>query len=109
MLDNIQHLTFIDFLLVFLRDKLFALELCNLLFTSWATYWFTNRHLLYDLLSEAIDMDLMETVSSLQHVQVLIELVVLTDKLITEHAETLLPHLLHLLINRMCSLFFMGI
>lgn len=50
-------------------------------------------------------MHLMETVRRLQHVKILIELVIFADELVTEHAEALLSHLLHLLVNRGCPLF----
>ena len=49
----------------------------------------------------------MEAFGRLQHVQILVELIVFTDKLITEHTKTLLAQHLHLLINSSCSLLFM--
>lgn len=65
------------------------------------------RQTLDDLLPEAIDVDLMEAVRGLQHVQVLVHLVVLADELVAKSAYTLLSHLLHLLVDRMRSLFLM--
>ena len=49
-------------------------------------------------------MYLMEAIGGLQHVQVLIDLIVFTDELVAEHAQALLPQLLHLLVDRGCPL-----
>ena len=56
--------------------------------------------MLDDLLSEAVYVNLVETIGRLQHVQILIDLIVLGNKLVAEHTETFFPHLLHLLVNR---------
>ena len=54
-------------------------------------------------------MDLMETISGLQHIQVLVQLIVFADELVTKHAKTLLSQLLHLLINGCSPLFLMRV
>ena len=52
-------------------------------------------------------MNLVEAIRRLEHVKILVQLIVLANELVTEHAETLLPQLLHLLVYGRRPLLFM--
>ena len=107
--DKVHELSFINFLLVFLRNKLFAFVISDLFIATWAANWFWFGHLFNNFFTEAVHMDLMETISGLQHIQVLVQLIVFADELVTKHAKTLLSQLLHLLINGCGPLFLMRV
>ena len=99
LLDEHHELALINLLLVIIRQKLPALEVHDLLLAAWAAHRLGAGHLLDDLLPEAVDVNLVEAFGRLEHVQVLVDLVVLRNKLVAQHAQTVLPHLLHLLVD----------
>ena len=86
VLYKVHELPFIDFLLVFLGNKLLAFKICNLLVTSRAAYRFWFGHILNNIFTETVNVNLMKTISGLQHVQILIQLIVLADELVAKHA-----------------------
>ena len=98
--DDVHNLTLVNDLLVFLRQKLAALEVQDLLAAPWAADRLRCRHPFYDLLPEAIDVYLMEALSGLQHVKILINLIIFADELVAKLAEGILTELLHLLVYR---------
>lgn len=98
--DDLHKLSFFNLLLILFRLKLLALKFCNFLVTPWAFHFLILRLLFNNLFPEAVDVDLVKAISTLEHVQVRIQLIVLADKLVAQHTETLLTHLLHLLVDR---------
>jgi hypothetical protein len=107
VLYNTHNLSLINSRLVFLRQELLTLKISNLLLTPWATHWLTGWHSLNDFFPETIHMNLVEAIRRLEHVKILVQLIVLANELVTEHAETLLPQLLHLLVYGRRPLLFM--
>jgi hypothetical protein len=72
----------------------------------WTLHSLILRLLLHDVVPKAVHVNLMETICTLQHVQVGILLVVFADELVTKHAQTFFAQLLHLLVDCGGALFF---
>ena len=93
--NNLHHLLFIDFFLFFFTKELLHFVFCNDSLTPRTFNLFIFRICFNRMFLQAMNMNLMETITSLQHGHVIIMHIFFCDLFIAEMAHSVLSFLLH--------------